>query len=68
MSLPLTGAGKNLGAIRRRSRWGGVVCRCSADVVPELAVQVGGAHVRQQLRASCRQRICCFLHIRQVTS
>jgi hypothetical protein len=27
--------------------WGGVVCRCSADVVPEPAVQVGGAHVQE---------------------
>jgi hypothetical protein len=27
--------------------WGGVVCCCSADVVPEAAVQVGGTHVQQ---------------------
>jgi hypothetical protein len=27
--------------------WGGIVCCCSADVVPEAAVQVGGAHVQQ---------------------
>ena len=48
VGLPLTGDRQNTWGRSSGDRdWGGVVCCCSADVVPETAVQVGDAHVHQ---------------------